>query len=220
MSAKWLLAFLLITLVHTTCASQSSHPMAPETRTLAAQLESSDYPTLIYGTASAGAPDHKVLQEILRSADASHRARFLAAEILRKAGALDLKEVDADALAEAYSQALLTCTSEGNFSLGLAGNAWGYLSYDGDPGLGKVFIDLGPASIPALRRLATHAEFVRYEGSREATTGDALMPRAKDFAAYYLHLITGISVRPIELGDRDFAARDSAIAHLLSTLPD
>jgi hypothetical protein len=127
--------------------------------------------------------------------------------------------VNADPLAEAYCQALLSCTSEAGFSMGLAGNAWGFLWFDQDPGLGQVLIELGNGSIPALRRLASHRDVILYEGSKEATTGNALMPRAKDFAAYYLHRITGLAVRPITLGDRDFAARDAAIEQLLSALP-
>jgi hypothetical protein len=195
--------------------------MNPETRSFAALIESSDYPTLIFGSTFEESPsNHQALHDIVRSVDASPRARFLAAELLRKSGALDLKDVNTDALAEAYCQALLTCTSESGFGLGLAGNAWGYLWHDGTLGLGQVLIDLGEASVPALRRLAAHNEVVLYEGSREATTGDALMPRAKDFAAYYLQRITGGTMRPITLGDRDFAARDAAIAQLLSVLQD
>jgi hypothetical protein len=217
MSSKLLLAFLLLSNAWNACPSQLSPVMNPETRAFAALIESSDYPTLIFAESSS---NHQALNEIVRSVDASARARFLAAELLRKSAALDLKDVNTDALAEAYCQALLTCTSEGGFSLGLAGNAWGYLWHDGDPGLGQVLIDLGQASIPALRRLAAHNEVVLYEGSREATTGNALMPRAKDFAAYYLQRITGVTIRPIVLGDRDFAARDTAIAQLLSVLQD
>ncbi len=221
MSGRLLLAFLLLSHVWNISLSQLLPVMNLETRSIAAQIESSDYPTLIYGSTFAESPsNHQALHEILRSADASHRARFLAAELLRKSGSLELKDVNGDALAEAYCRALLTSTSEGGFSLGLAGNAWGYLWHDGTLGLGQVLIDLGQTSIPALRRLAAHNEVVLYEGSREATTGDALMPRAKDFAAYYLHRITEIALRPLTLGDRDFAARDAAIAQLLSVIQD
>jgi hypothetical protein len=221
MSIKWLVLLLLAFHFWSACASQSSSSMKPETRTLAAHIASFDYPTLIYGNTSLEPQSNqKALKEILRSSDASPRARFLAAELLRKSGELDLKDVNADALAEAYCQALLTCTSEGEFGLGLVGNVWGYLWFDGDPGMGQVLIDLDRASIPALRRLAAHNEVVLYEGSREATTGNALMPRAKDFAAYYLHRITSISTRPIQLGDRDFEARDAAIKQLLSEIKD
>jgi hypothetical protein len=221
MSNKWLISFLILSQVWIACASQMSLPMNPKTHALATQIESLDYPTLIFGDAFADLSAHEsALRDIISSADASHPARFLAAELLRKSGKLDLKDVNADALAEAYCQALLTCTSERGFSMGLVGNAWGYLSLGDDLGLGQIFIDLGQASIPALRRLATHREVVQYEGSRDATTGNALMPRVKDFAAYYLHLITGVALRPLTLGDRDFAARDAAILQLLSDLQD
>lgn len=209
-----------LSLSWTSCAGQKPVPMPANMNALAARLDTADYAALIYEDADLdGAEDIAALESLLRGAETRPRVRFLAAELLRKAGRLDLAKVDAGLLAASYGWALQTATAEGGYSLDLAGNAWGYLWFNDDPGLGKVFLDLGPGSIPALRALTEDAAVVGYEGSKEATTGTSLMPRVKDFAAYYLHRITGIPMRPITMGDRDFEARDAAIVDLLAQLP-
>jgi hypothetical protein len=85
-SQGWpLFSFLILSQVWIACASQMSLPMNPKTHALATQIESLDYPTLIFGDAFADFSAHEAaLRDIIRSADASYAARFLAAELLRR----------------------------------------------------------------------------------------------------------------------------------------
>ncbi|MBK9033131.1 MAG: hypothetical protein IPL61_17985 [Myxococcales bacterium] len=142
-------------------------------------------------------------------------ARFLAAEILfvRQPGypapALRpaLAEVYAIALGRTYGQV------RGGW---LPANAWG-LAYDLDDvgASGRHLLALGPAALPALRTLLDRAEVVQYEGSEDATVGNARGYRVKDLAAYFIARLAG---RPLAFHPAP-ADRDRAIASLIASLP-
>ncbi|MBK7070756.1 MAG: hypothetical protein IPH44_00515 [Myxococcales bacterium] len=142
-------------------------------------------------------------------------ARFLAAEILfvRQPGypapALRpaLAEVYASALGRTYGQV------RGGW---LPANAWG-LAYDLDDvgATGRHLLALGPAAIPALRALLDRAEVVQYEGSEDATVGNARGYRVKDLAAYFIARLAGL---PLAFHPAP-ADRDRAIASLVASLP-
>lgn len=170
--------------------------------------------------------DHKAVDELWASAAAEldalvrdpgqdHEARFLAAEILfLKAPGFpppDLRPVLAPLYAEALAQ---TGRQTGRWRL--MANQWG-LTYAGDDvgALGPHLLALGDDAIAALRPLLDNAEPVLYEGSRDATTGNARGYRIKDLAAYYLGRLTGTAVayHPTP------AERDREIARLAQRLP-
>ncbi|MBL8621389.1 MAG: hypothetical protein JNK64_08805 [Myxococcales bacterium] len=142
-------------------------------------------------------------------------ARFLAAEILfaRQPGypapALRpvLAKVYAIALGRTYGQV------RGGW---VPANAWG-LAYDlGDVGVaGRHLLALGPAALPALRTLLDRTEVVLYEGSEDATVGNARGYRVKDLAAYFIARLAG---RPLAFHPA-LADRDRAIAALIASLP-
>lgn len=142
-------------------------------------------------------------------------ARFLAAEILfvRQPGfpAPALRP----ALAEVYALALGHTYGEVRGGW-LPANAWG-LAYDlGDVGAaGSHLLALGPAALPALRPLLDRTEVVLYEGSEEATVGNARGYRVKDLAAYFIARLAG---RPLAFHAAR-ADRDRAIAALIASLP-
>jgi hypothetical protein len=71
--------------------------------------------------------------------------------------------------------------------------------------LGAVVIGLGKVAVPYLLKLLGDTGPVFSEGSREATTGNQLRFRIKDFAAYYIGKIEGV---PAPLHEQH-AARDA-----------
>ena len=155
------------------------------------------------------------LEALIRDPAADHQARFLAAEIsfVEQPGfpPPDLRAVLAPLYAEAMAQ-----TSRTSGTWQLMANQWGLL-YQGDSvgELGTHLLALGSDAVAALRPLLGNAEHVLYEGSRNATTGNARMYRVKDIAAYYLGRLAN---HPVTFHD-DLAARDREIDRLAKAVP-
>jgi hypothetical protein len=95
-------------------------------------------------------------------------------------------------------------------------NSWGLLyEYEDEGPVGSAFLTLGEQSIPALVKLLKDDRAVlKYQGSTEATVGNAYGYRVKDFAAYYLGRILG---HPLKYY-RDMADRDQQIEGLKKQL--
>jgi len=105
-------------------------------------------------------------------------ARVLAAEVLREFG-----EPPSEDLGPAYAQAL------GRLPLG---NLWGMLGETSDDGpLGAHLIEQGESAAPELRALLDDDTPLFYDGSKEATAGNAMGYTVKDAAAYFLRRIDG-----------------------------
>ena len=132
-------------------------------------------------------------------------ARFLAAEVLFTRDFTFMARVSGAVIADIYAGAL-----EQNLT-GMA-NSWGLLYEHDDAGpVGIRFVMLGEAAVPALLRLLGNASApLIYDGSKEATVGNAYHYRVKDFAAFYLGRIRRIPVA----FHREPAERDQEIARL------
>jgi hypothetical protein len=136
-------------------------------------------------------------------------ARFLAAEVLFARDFTFTSRVPGAVIAEIYAHAL-----EQNLT-GMA-NSWGLLYELDDAGpVGIRFVMLGDAAVPALVRLLDNAGSpLTYDGSKEATVGNAYHYRIKDFAAFYLGRVRRIPVT----FHRELAERDQEIARLKQQL--
>lgn len=129
-------------------------------------------------------------------------ARFLAAEILFAKQSGPANDDERRALATVYAAALAR-------QFGGAANAWVFP--DGTLGrAGEHVVELGGMAIPALHSLLDDETAVGYEGSKEATIGNAYRFRVKDLAAM---LVAKIMKRPFRANE-DAHARDAAIARL------
>jgi len=134
------------------------------------------------------------LEGIIADATTSLQTKFLAAELLRAKG-VRLSSAAAPVCAEAYAAALASTSETSGNPWRLNGNVWGFVQHADDPGvLGRVLIGLGRVAVPHLVKLLSDDGAIIFEGSREATTGNKLQLRVKDFAAYYLSQIEGIAV--------------------------
>jgi hypothetical protein len=99
-----------------------------------------------------------------------------------------------DLLGSVYARAL-AITGTGERPIVLTGNEWGFLYHGGGEGaLGAHLLDAGSAAVGHLVSLLDDPAPVFYEGSQEATLGNALDYRVKDAAAYYIGVLAGISV--------------------------
>jgi hypothetical protein len=99
-----------------------------------------------------------------------------------------------DLLGSVYARAL-AITGTGDRPIVLTGNEWGFLYHGGGEGaLGAHLLAAGSAAIGHLVPLLDDPAPVFYEGSQEATLGNALDYRVKDAAAYYIGVLAGISV--------------------------
>jgi hypothetical protein len=99
-----------------------------------------------------------------------------------------------DLLGSVYARAL-AITGTGDRPIVLTGNEWGFLYHGGGEGaLGAHLLDAGSAAVGHLVSLLDDPAPVFYEGSQEATLGNALDYRVKDAAAYYIGVLAGISV--------------------------
>jgi len=129
-------------------------------------------------------------------------ARFLAAEVVLSKDASAASADDRRLLAPLYATALAR-------QLGRTANQWSLP--DGTLGrAGEHLVALGGPAASALRPLLDDDTRVVYEGSREATFGNAFRFRVKDLAAL---LIAKIEGRPFAAA-RDARERDAAIAKL------
>src|SRR5579872_945302 len=85
----------------------------------------------------------------------------------------------------------------------LAGNAWG-LPGEMSGEVGEHLVGLGDAAIAELVRLLDDSQPVWFEGSEEATTGNAYALRVKDLAAAFIRRIRGQPVEiPLDMDERD-----------------
>lgn len=129
------------------------------------------------------------LKAIVIDEKAPTKARMLAHEVLLKKEFTYLqdKEVSIPQLAEVYTKALAENLT------GMA-NSWGLLYKHNDVGpVGIHLTMLGEETIPALLKLLHNETVLRYQGSEEATIGNAYQFRVKDFAAYYICKIKNIT---------------------------
>jgi hypothetical protein len=99
-----------------------------------------------------------------------------------------------DLLGSVYARAL-AITGTGNRPIVLTGNEWGFLYHGGGEGaLGAHLLAAGSAAVGHLVPLLDDPAPIFYEGSQDATLGNALEYRVKDAAAYYIGVLAGISV--------------------------
>ena len=149
------------------------------------------------------------LENLVRDTSASPLARFLACEVLFEKEFLFIGSVGPEVIAPVYTYALQ------NNLTGLA-NSWGLLYEHNDVGpVGSNLTTLGQEALPAILELLNDERvLLEYEGSEEATVGNAYKFRIKDFAAYYISKITR---KPLAY-HADTAARDKAIEALRATL--
>jgi hypothetical protein len=156
-------------------------------------------------------PAAELYSSVVEDTERPEPVRFAAALVLRSMSAEQFQKTEPAAIAQAFAAGL---------QQDLAGYAfpWGWL-WDGDDELGllgKNFLALGAAAIPALEALLGDPTLRNtYLGSDEASLMAIRRYRVKDFAAFYLSRITGIEL-PWE---PNLAQRDAAIARLRQQLP-
>lgn len=110
-------------------------------------------------------------------------------------------------LGEVYARALaLSGLREGPPVL--MANLWGLLDAGGDGPLGEHLLAAGESAKAPLRALLDDDALLFYEGSEEATIGNARRHRVKDAAAYFLGELEG---SPVRFSD-DPAERDAQIS--------
>ncbi len=147
------------------------------------------------------------IEKIAYAKESSKLGRFLAAEILRHFN-VRLKHPYYSLLSESYTYALKETNVDSGHYIGLTGNSWGFLYEQDDAGyLGKQIILFGEIAVPYLVGLLDIGGNVVYEGSRDATTGNAYQYRIKDFAAFYLSKIRHIPIKFYQ----DMEERDNEI---------
>ncbi len=139
------------------------------------------------------------LHAVIASEESSDFARFVACEVLFGSEVFFLKVQGREKVAGIYAKALAE-------NMTGHANSWGLLYEHEDEGpVGIVFLMINTPAISALVPLLdderTH---LVYEGSEEATVGNAYGYRVKDFAAYYIGRIRNqkLTWYP-EIADRD-----------------
>lgn len=160
---------------------------------------------------AAQADDPKALQTLIADGHADGLARLIACETLFEVDQLMLEEVGMENVAAVYCNAL-------SKDLTGMGNSWGLLWENEDAGpQGGNLLSCGEFATQPLLALLENAEVrTNFEGSEEATVGNAARFRVKDFAAYYL-----ADIHSLELPwHTDFEARDKAIAAMVAELPE
>ena len=148
------------------------------------------------------------LKAIVINEDAPMKARMLANEVLLKREFTYLGDEDLkiDRVAAIYTDALA------NNITGMA-NSWGFLykhPHTAFGYLGGTLVFLGEEAIPELVKLLDNETIHLYDGSIEATVGNAYRFRVKDFAAYYILDIKNIKA----VYHATHAARDAEIEKL------
>ncbi len=155
-----------------------------------------------------GGKSNDALEQIVLHTGNEDYVRLLASEVLYfKNHDYPLSDWN-DTLAHIYSQALaISGQNEGAL---IPGNQWGFMYHTDKLGindfgnLGKHLMNTGKYAIPSLAKLLDDNNFLVYEGSRDATTGNSLKYRVKDAAAYYIGKIAGVFVKFYESNvDRD-----------------
>lgn len=181
---------------------------------LETRLQETGYAALfLLGEASAfwqNGAHQRQLEEIAYSEQAPPKARFLAAEILRTNGISPQPR-----LAQLYALALRHSAEEQTDHWQINANSWAELFDDTDTGpLGNQLTAFGTAAIPHLQPLLNDNNVVLYDGSEEATLGNAGRYRVKDFAAWFISKIMNI---PFHL-PHTHAERDLAIDQLKTSI--
>ena len=149
------------------------------------------------------------LQELIKNEQASTLARLIAAEVLYDADLLYLQQTGMKRIAAVYCKALQEDVT------GVA-NSWGLLWENDDMGpLGTNLRMCGTSANECLLDLLKDTRIRNnYEGSEEATVGNAAGFRVRDFAAYYLSKINQIAL-PYQ---RDVSKRDAAIDEMANEM--
>lgn len=136
--------------------------------------------------------------------------KLIAAEILAQKG-IQIVSRFSQKLLETYTNALRDSSQELDTNYRFPGNLWGFINEEDDPGLlGERIIQFGHPMVPFLKRLLNEKGMVLYEGSEEATIGNALQCRIKDFAAYYISKIVHVPF----IFHQDKELRDTEIEQL------
>jgi hypothetical protein len=153
--------------------------------------------------------NHQLLDDVLEDEDVSGEAKFLACEVFFKKDIFFMERHSPEKVAEIYAGAL-----SGDFT-GMA-NSWGLLyEHEDDGAVGVAFLTIGEKAIPALSELLDDERTnLTYQGSAEATVGNAYAYRVKDFAAYYIGRILGSPLKYYP----DPADRDEQINQLKQVL--
>jgi hypothetical protein len=141
----------------------------------------------------------KELEELVKNESSAPKARFMAAVILITNG------VRIEGVAPLYALALKNTSRQTGDTWQLNGNLWSLLFEPDHVGfLGEQLVDLGNAAIPYLQPLLDDDSMIRFDGSEEATLGNAGRYRVKDFAAHFISMIRNIPLRLAEShGERD-----------------
>lgn len=134
------------------------------------------------------------LEAMIENPESSMHAKFLAAELLRHFE-IDPNPSSDETLAAVYAHALAHSVLEREDHFQLFGNLWGLLYEEDDSGtLGSQLIQFGEHAVPYLIPLLSDEGPIHYEGSEDATIGNAYQYRVKDFAAFYLSKIKEVPV--------------------------
>lgn len=193
---------------------------SPQLDSLATKLSSSNVSDMATGIASDPQvdalwkehPDPRLFASLVADVKRPDPVRFGAALVLLSKSTEAFWKLERPVLAQVFAVAL---------KQDLAGWAfpWGWLwAAPGDPvgTLGRIFIEIGPPAIPALKGLLNDpAERSTYVGSEESTEMAMRRYRVKDFAAFYIAQILKLEL-PWE---PDLAKRDHAIEVLRKQLP-
>lgn len=211
---------LLASLALAGCAPMTQHESSPQLDSLAARLSSSNIEDMATGLAASPQvdalwkefPDARLHAALVVDAKRPEPVRFGAALVLLGKDAEAFWRTDRPVIAQVFAAAL---------KQNLAGWAfpWGWLwASDGDPvgTLGRVFIEIGPPAVPALKPLLDDTtRRASYVGSEEATEMAMKRYRVKDFAAFYIARILKLDL-PWE---PKLENRDAAIEQLRKQLP-
>ena len=147
----------------------------------------------------------EALAALVRDPGAEAKARFLAAEILFRKQPRYPSPADTALLAPIYADALRHAQMA---------NPWG-MPGELDGPAGRHLVAIGRAAAVALLPLLDDARAVIYGGSEEATVGNSYQYRVKDFAAFFIHCITGAPYSVLKAQPE----RDREIEKLRASLP-
>jgi hypothetical protein len=146
----------------------------------------------------------EALAALISDSSADKGARFLAAEILFRRQPGFPTPSGTAMLAPIYAAALRHAE---------LGNPWG-MPGELDGPAGQHLVAIGRAVAVALVPLLDDARAVFYGGSEEATIGNSYRYRVKDFAAFFIHCISGVPY----VVRRKPAERDGEIEQLRALL--
>jgi len=197
-----------------------SSPSSSQLDSLAAKLSSSNISDMATSLASdpqvnalwKEVPDGGPYQSLVTDAKRPDPVRFAAALVLLSKRADAFWKIERPVLAQVFATALQKDLARWSYP-------WGWLwASPGDPvgTLGRIFVEIGPPALPALKALLNDASSrSAYIGSEEATEMAMKRYRVKDFAAFYISRIMNLEL-PWE---QNLAKRDEAIDRLHKQLP-